>query len=69
MQTQFQLSSYIYAFANTTDSLSYLLDLIPTLTAIINIRIHIYKRHKPAKVGIKSCRFARECVSFMHAWM
>ena len=25
---------------------------------------HNYKRRKPAKVGIKSCRFARECVSF-----
>ena len=23
----------------------------------------------PAKVGIKSCRLARECVSFVHAWM
>ena len=23
----------------------------------------------PAKVGIKSCRFARECVSFMHTYM
>ena len=22
-----------------------------------------------AKVGIKSCRFAIECVSFVHAWM
>ena len=22
----------------------------------------------PAKVGIKFCRFARECVSFVHAW-
>ena len=25
-----------------------------------------YKQYEPAKVGIKSCRFARECVSFMH---
>ena len=23
----------------------------------------------PAKIGIKSCRFARECVLFVHAWM
>ena len=22
----------------------------------------------PAKVGIKTCRFARECVSFVHAY-
>ena len=22
-----------------------------------------------AKVGIKSCRFTGECVSFVHAWM
>ena len=28
-----------------------------------------YKQHKPAKVGIKSCRFARECASFIHAWV
>ena len=30
---------------------------------------HNYKKHKPAKVGIKYFRFARECVSFLHAWM
>ena len=30
---------------------------------------YIYKQHNPAKVGIKSCRLARECVSFVHAWM
>ena len=23
----------------------------------------------PAKVGIKTCRFARECVSFVHAYL
>ena len=39
-------------------------DLIPTLAGIL-----IHKQHKPAKVGIKSCRFARECVSSVHAWM
>ena len=27
---------------------------------------HNYKPHKPVKVGIKSCRFARESVSFVH---
>ena len=28
---------------------------------------HNYKQHKLAKTGIKSCRFARECVSFVYA--
>ena len=30
---------------------------------------YYYKQHKPAKVGIKSCRFAREYASFIHAWV
>ena len=30
---------------------------------------HNYQQYKAAKVGIKSFRFARECVSFMHAWV
>ena len=29
----------------------------------------IKPEHKLAKVGIKSCKFAMECVSFVHAWM
>ena len=45
-----------------THFLANLQDLIPTLAAIII-------GHKLAKVEIKSCRFARECVSFVHAWM
>ena len=28
-----------------------------------------YEQHKSAKVGIKSYRFTRECVSFVHTWM
>ena len=28
-----------------------------------------YRKHKLVKVGIKSCRFAIEYVSFVHAWM
>ena len=28
-----------------------------------------YRQNKLAKIGIKSCRFALECVSFVHAWM
>ena len=28
-----------------------------------------YRQYKLAKVGIKSYRFARECVKFVHAWM
>ena len=39
-------------------------DLIPTLAAII-----IGNTNLLAKVGIKSCRFATECVSFVHVWM
>ena len=30
---------------------------------------HDYRHHKLAKVWIKSCRFARECFSHMHAWI
>ena len=54
MQTQFQLCSYIHAYTNETHSLANLQDLTPTFPAIY------IKKHKPAKVGIKSCR---ECVS------
>ena len=28
-----------------------------------------YEQHKPAKEGIKSCRFAKECASFIHVWV
>ena len=38
-------------------TLANLQDLIPTLAGL------------PAKVRIKSYRFARECVSFMHSYM
>ena len=58
------VARYIHACANETHSIANLQDLILTLAAII-----IYKQHKLAKVRIKSCRFAIECVSFVHAWM
>ena len=61
MQTQLQLGRYIHVCINETYSLANLQDLIPTLAGSYD-----YKQHNPAKVGIKSCRFARECVSFMH---
>ena len=55
MQTQLQLGSYIHACTNDTRFLVNLQDLIPTLQE------YIYKQHKPAKVGIKSHRFATVC--------
>ena len=66
MQTQFQLVSYscIHICTNETHSVANLQDLIPTLAAII-----IGNTNLLAKVGIKSCRFATECVSFVHVWM
>ena len=48
---------------NETHSLAHLQDLIPTLAGIYVVYICIVM---PAKVGIKSCRCARECVSFVH---
>ena len=39
-------------------------DLIPTL-ALVNCVAYNYAD----KVGIKSCKFAIECVSFVHAWI
>ena len=59
MQTQFQMSSYIHVCTAETQSLANLQDLI-----CIN-----YRQHKVAKVEIKSCRFARECIKFLHTWM
>ena len=48
---------------NETHSIANLQDLIPTLATII-----IGNMHKLAKVGIKSCRIAIECVPFVHTW-
>ena len=58
------MASYIHACTNETRSIANLQDSFPTLAAII-----IGNTYKLAKVGIKSCRFAIECVSFVHAWM
>ena len=49
---------YTHACINEAHSLANLQDLIPTLAGTIT-----------AKVWIKSCRFARECASFIHAWV
>ena len=49
---------------NETHSVANLQDLIPTLAAVI-----IDNTNLLAKAGIKSCRFATECVSFVHVWM
>ena len=61
MCIQLQLGSYIHTCTNETHSLAPLQNLIPTLAA--NIQSNVSE----AKVGIKSCSGARECVSFVHA--
>ena len=58
------LASCIHTCTNETHSAANLQDLIPSLAAII-----IGNTNLLAKVGIKSCRFATECVSFVHVWM
>ena len=58
------LDSCIHTCTNETHSVANLQDLIPTLAAII-----IGNTNLLAKVGIKSCRFATECVSIVHVWM
>ena len=58
------LPSYIHACTNETHSIGNLQDLRNPYFGSNN-----YRQHKLAKVGIKSCRFAIECVSFVHAWM
>ena len=49
------------AMSNEAHSLAHLQDLIPTLAGVYCLYIIM-----PAKVGIKSCRCARECASFVH---
>ena len=58
------LASCIHTCTNETHSVANLQDLIPTLASKFVLPIII-----AAKVGIKSCRFATECVSFVHVWM
>ena len=54
------LASCIRTCTNETHSVANLQDLIPTLASKFRTIIIA------AKVGIKSCRFATECVSFVH---
>ena len=62
MQTQFNwLASCIHTCTNEIHSVANLQDLIPS-KFVLPIII-------AAKVGIKSSRFATECVSFVHVWM
>ena len=61
MQTQLWLGGYIHACTNETHPLANLQNLIPTLAAIM-----MYRQHK---TSLKSCRCARELVSFVHAQM
>ena len=55
------LASYIHTCTNETCSVTYLQDLIPTLASKYVLPIII-----AAKVGIKSCRYATEHVSFVN---
>ena len=64
MKTKFQFGSYIQAYRNEH---TYTLANLPRFTPYFGS--NNYRQHRPAKVGIKSCRSARECVSFVHAWM
>ena len=56
------LVNYIHACTNETHSIANLQNLTPTLASQFVLPIFI-----AAKVGIKFCRFAIECVSFVHA--
>ena len=40
-----------------------------TLANLQDLRNPYFDWFVSAKVGIKSCSIARECVSFVHAWM
>ena len=57
------LANYIHTYTNETHSVAYLKDLISTLASKYVLPIIT------AKVGIKSFRYATECVSFVHVWM
>ena len=50
----------VHTCTNETHSLAPLQDLTLILAASVQ------SKHHAAKVGIKSCRCARECVSFVH---
>ena len=63
VSAELQLDSYIHTCTNETYSLAPLQDLIPTLAN------NILAKHHDAEVGIKSCRGARENVSFVHVCM
>ena len=56
MQTQVQLGSYIHACTNEVHSLRF----NPYFGS------NNYRQHK---LAIKSCKFVRECVLYVHAWM
>ena len=49
---------------NKAHSLANLQDLIPTILWLAVLLIIV-----PPNIGIKSCRFVRECASFIHAWV
>ena len=54
------MGSYVATYiTNETHSIAHLQHLIPT---IYTYEINTYKYQCAAKVGFKSCRYARECV-------
>ena len=59
------MGSYVHPCTNETHPPACLQDLIPILAGIYSYMhsIHI------SQVGIKSCRCAGECVSFVHGCM
>ena len=65
MHTQFQLGYYIHECRNETQSLTNMQNIISTWLVFLAYTYVII----PAKVDYKSCSFARECVSFVPAWM
>ena len=64
MQTQLQLGRYVHVAMHKWNILSSKSTRFNPYFGRYN-----YKQQNPAKVGIKSCRFAREYVSFMHSYM
>ena len=64
------LASYIHTCTNETHSVAYLqdLNLVDIIIIIIIINVLQY-RHTNICYRMKLCRYATECVSFVHVWM
>ena len=70
MYMQLQLGCCIHSYTNETQTLAPLQDLIPTtLHHYITRKQQTHAAlHHDVKLGIKSCRGARECVSLVHVY-